>query len=215
MGQKEMQLVTLTDGEARVSTIVIAEGTKTQHKAVIQLVRTYMADLEEFGRVTFEMAPFETAGGTQTRECANLNDQQSALIMTYMKNTEIVRTFKKQLVREFYALAKSQPKIESPMQALEVFFSVAKEHEGRINILEQTRRLENWQQCNIKDAVNAKVADLAENHTSAGKPAIYPKVWRCIKQKFDVPRYNEIPAIRYDEALSFTTRITMAHLAGL
>lgn len=99
-----MQIVTIANDQPVTTTIAIAEGTKVEHKAVIQLVRTYKADLEEFGRVTFQMAPFETAGGTQTREIAELNEQQATLILTYMRNSEIVRTFKKRLVKEFWEM---------------------------------------------------------------------------------------------------------------
>lgn len=99
-----MQIVIITNGQPVTTTMAIAEGTKVEHKAVIQLVRTYKADLEEFGRVTFQMAPFETAGGTQTREIAELNEQQATLTLTYMRNSEIVRTFKKRLVKEFWEM---------------------------------------------------------------------------------------------------------------
>lgn len=110
-----MQLVTVNNGVAVTTTLAIAEGTDVEHKAVIQLVRNYQNDLEEFGRVTFEMAPFETAGGTQKREVAALNEQQSTLILTYMRNSDIVRTFKKRLVKAFYELA-SRPAMTSPAQ---------------------------------------------------------------------------------------------------
>lgn len=108
-----MQLVTVNNGEARTTTLAIAEGTESEHKAVIQLVRKYQSDLEQFGRVTFEMLPFETAGGTQTREIAHLNEHQSTLIMSYMKNTPIIRQFKTTLVKSFYELA-SRPQIQTP-----------------------------------------------------------------------------------------------------
>lgn len=98
-------IVTITDGLAVTTTLAIAEGTEVEHKAVIQLTRTYLLDLEEFGRVTFEMRPFETAGGTQKREVAILNEQQSTLLLTYMRNSEIVRAFKKRLVKEFWQMA--------------------------------------------------------------------------------------------------------------
>lgn len=97
-------IVSMIDGNAVTTTLAIAEGTDVEHKATIQLVRTYLADLEEFGRVTFEMRPFETAGGTQQREIALLNEQQATLILTYMRNSEIVRAFKKRLVKAFYEL---------------------------------------------------------------------------------------------------------------
>lgn len=113
-------IVTITDGLAVTTTLAIAEGTGVEHKAVIQLVRTYLTDLGEFGRVTFEMRPFETAGGMQRREVAILNEQQSTLLLTYMRNSEIVRSFKKRLVREFWQMAeklRGQP-ASDPMAVL-------------------------------------------------------------------------------------------------
>jgi len=116
-----MELVIVNNGIATTTTLAIAEGTGNEHKAVIQLVRYYLSDLEQFGRVTFEMAPFETAGGTQTREIANLNERQAVLIMSYMKNTTIIRTFKIQLTRQFYEMAeqiKALPARQDPMDML-------------------------------------------------------------------------------------------------
>ena len=44
------QLVTLSNNnEAITTTLAIAEGTEVEHKAVIQLVRNYISDLEDFG----------------------------------------------------------------------------------------------------------------------------------------------------------------------
>ncbi|KVW92638.1 phage antirepressor KilAC domain-containing protein [Thiobacillus denitrificans] len=97
-------LVSLLGGKAVTTSLAIAEGTANEHASVIKLVRTYQADLEEFGRVVFQIAPFETAGGTQQREVAMLNEQQSTLILTYMRNSDIVRKFKKALVRAFFDL---------------------------------------------------------------------------------------------------------------
>ncbi len=99
-------LVVMTDvGMPVTNTMAIADGTENEHKSVIQLVRTYLADLEEFGGVAFEMRPFETPGGTQRREVAVLNEQQSTLLLTYMRNSDIVRKFKKALVKAFFDLA--------------------------------------------------------------------------------------------------------------
>lgn len=99
-------LVVMTDsGMPVTTTLAIADGTDAQHKNVMELVRTYLADLEEFGGVAFETRPFETPGGIQRREVAVLNEQQSTLLLTYMRNSEIVRKFKKALVKAFFDLA--------------------------------------------------------------------------------------------------------------
>ena len=92
------------DGTPVTTSLVIAENTGVQHKSLVQLIRSYIDDLNDVGRVAFETRPFETAGGTQRREVAQLDEPASALLMTYLKNTEIVRDFKKRLVRGFYEL---------------------------------------------------------------------------------------------------------------
>lgn len=98
-------LVAMTDtGEARTSSAVIAAGTGNEHASVIRLVRDNLTDLDEFGRVGFEIAPFDTAGGTQRREIAWLNEQHATLLLTYMRNNEVVKDFKKRLVRQFWEM---------------------------------------------------------------------------------------------------------------
>ncbi len=97
-------LVTMIGGSAVTTTVAISEGTDNQHKNVLGLVRAYLADLEEFGGVAFETRPFETHGGVQQRDVAILNEQQATLILTYMRNNEIVRGFKKRLVKEFWSM---------------------------------------------------------------------------------------------------------------
>lgn len=89
-----------------VSSETIAEGTENQHKNVLQLIRTYRDDLAEFGRVESQTRPFETAGGTQYREIFLLNEPQATLILTYMRNMDRIREFKKALVRAFFDMAR-------------------------------------------------------------------------------------------------------------
>ncbi|AIY01174.1 hypothetical protein ART_1575 [Arthrobacter sp. PAMC 25486] len=111
------------DGALIVSSLTIAEGAGVEHRAVLQLVNNNIDDLEEFGGVAFEMRPFETAGGTQTRRVALLNEQQSTLVMTYQQNTAQVRLFKMALVRTFFQMAKelqAAPAELSRMQILQM-----------------------------------------------------------------------------------------------
>ena len=106
-------IVTLVGGQPVTTTPAVADGTGVDHASVIKLVRTYRTDLEEFGGVGFEIQPFETAGGTQQREIACLNEQQATLVMTYMRNSDIVREFKKRLVKAFWDMARqlTQPAV--------------------------------------------------------------------------------------------------------
>lgn len=99
-----MTIVIIKDGDAVTTTLAIAEGTLSDHASVIKLVRTYQADLEEFGLLDFKS---ESTGGRPT-EYAFLNEPQSTLLLTYMRNTEIVRAFKKKLVREFWEMVQQR-----------------------------------------------------------------------------------------------------------
>lgn len=95
------------DGQPATDSHTIAEGTGSQHGSVIRLIRDNVSDFEEFGGVGFEIQPFETAGGRQERTVAVLNREQAMLLMTYMRNNEIVRDFKKRLIREFSELERA------------------------------------------------------------------------------------------------------------
>lgn len=112
-------LVTLSGGTAVTSTLTIADNTDNDHASVIKLVRTYIADLQEFGGVGFEIQTFATGGGDQRREFAELNEQQATLLLTHMRNSPIVRSFKKSLVRAFFEMAqKVKMRASDPMAVL-------------------------------------------------------------------------------------------------
>lgn len=83
---------------------VIAEFADVKRHAVQSLIQKHESDFAEFGRVAFEMRPLQTKGGVQEVKVYLLNEEQATLLMTYLKNTERVRTFKKELVRQFYAM---------------------------------------------------------------------------------------------------------------
>ncbi|WP_307864185.1 phage regulatory protein/antirepressor Ant [Mycolicibacterium fortuitum] len=92
------------DGEPFTTSLVIAVETSNQHKNVLELIHRNLDDLNEVGRVAFQTRPFETAGGTQRREVAELDEPAAALLMTYLRNSPVVKDFKKRLVAGFYAL---------------------------------------------------------------------------------------------------------------
>jgi len=108
-------LVLLHHNEPMTTSLAIAEGVQMEHKSVIQLVRKYVEDLNEFGGVAFEMRPFETNGGNQYREFAFLNEQQATFLLTLMRNSEIVVAFKKALVKAFFALRDAGAALPPPV----------------------------------------------------------------------------------------------------
>ena len=106
-----MQLVKIVNNEAVTSTEIIAEMTNIQHKNIIALVRNYTDELSVFGQVAFE-----TRAGYQNAlvEFANLNERQATLLISFMRNTAIVKEFKIKLVSEFYAMAEKLKTMAAP-----------------------------------------------------------------------------------------------------
>lgn len=105
--ERTSPIVQVTEGVATTTSMRVANGTQNEHASVLRLIRDNLGDFEEFGRVGFEIAPFETAGGTQRREVAVLNEDHATLLLTFMRNNDIVKDFKKRLVREFSTLRRA------------------------------------------------------------------------------------------------------------
>lgn len=93
------------NGQLLTNSMEIAEGTYVQHANVMELLRNHLSDFSEFGLVRFETRPRQPGqhGGGDI-EFAILNEPQATLLLTYMRNSEIVRAFKKRLVKAFYDL---------------------------------------------------------------------------------------------------------------
>lgn len=121
------------DGTPATDTLNVAEGTGVEHASVLRLVRENLDDFEEFGRVGFEIRPFDTAGGRQERQVAVLNEEQATLLLTYMRNSETVRTFKKNLVRAFWELRRTAPTTNAhPLEGPELLAAAVLESQKMI-----------------------------------------------------------------------------------
>ena len=89
---------------------IIADCAGVQRATGSRLVRKHQKDLEEFGQVGFEIRAVRYARGTNEEMLWHFNEQQATLFITYLQNTEPVRQFKKDLVREFFAMRKELEK---------------------------------------------------------------------------------------------------------
>ena len=88
--------------------------------------------------------------------------------------------------------------------------------ENRIFTLEQTRRLENWQEKQLQDSKNFKVYEILKSHNFENdkemERKLHSRVWKAVKKKFNVPRYNEVPSLKFNEANDYIRRLTFGEL---
>lgn len=91
---------------------VIAAFAGVQHHTVTRLIQQHEADFKEFGSLRFEIEVRKRKVGATTAKHYQLNEEQATLLMTYLKNTAQVRAFKKELVRQFYAMRTELYKVQ-------------------------------------------------------------------------------------------------------
>ena len=96
-----MEIVSIKNNQAFTDSRIIAVGTNNKHHSITAVIQKYLTDFEDFGKVRFEMEPLASG---QKEKVYILNQQQATLLMTYLRNSEITRKFKKELVRQFYLM---------------------------------------------------------------------------------------------------------------
>ena len=170
------QIVFARNGQALTNSVIIAEHTANTHQAMLKLIRGYLSDFESFGRVGFEIQPFETKGGVQKREIALLNEQQATLLVTYCKNTEIVRKFKVALVKAFYEMR------------TKLLGGPTANNSKAVNTLTPA------QQLLVQQAVGRRAQRTASH---------YQTIYRAIKLRFQIARYDQLPQSQLNECLAF------------
>lgn len=98
------KLVILKNHDIFTNSLVIAKGTDNKHNSITRVIRKFKDDFEDFGKVRFLDLKSKNPQGGRTIKIYLLNEQQATLLMTYLKNTEVVRKFKKELVKQFYQM---------------------------------------------------------------------------------------------------------------
>ena len=116
----------------------VAEALGVQHKSLLETIRTHLSVIEsEFGRVAFETAPFETAGGVQMGKIVFLSEDQAMFVATLSRNTEQVVRFKAVLVKSFAdAKRKRDTKVIS-RKDMALMIIQAEEENERLMIINQ------------------------------------------------------------------------------
>ena len=115
-------IVELMDGEPRVSHRIIAKETDNNQVSVRKLIDKHSANLELFGQLSFEMTAVENSvKATNQEKTYFLNEQQATLLLTFMRNNEIVINFKVRLVKDFFEMRQKLQSKDSFEQRKEQF----------------------------------------------------------------------------------------------
>ena len=98
------ELVEVRENDVFTTSKIIADGTNNKHNSVTAIIQKYEEDFKEFGDIRFLDLKSKNLQGGRPEKVYYLNEEQSTLLMTYLRNNEVVRKFKKNLVHQFYAM---------------------------------------------------------------------------------------------------------------
>lgn len=99
------ELVYIRKNDVFTSSLVIAEGTGNEHRAVTSLIRRYKKQFSEIGEIWFRHLKCRNASG-RPMKVYQLNEPQASFLITLLKNSGVVVAFKLELVKQFYAMRK-------------------------------------------------------------------------------------------------------------
>ncbi len=109
-------LVTVLENVPVISHEVVAHNINLQTESIRDLISKYKTDMLEFGDLKIDnLKTDNNLFGGKPKIIYYLNEQQATLLMTYLRNNEVVRNFKKQLVKEFYELRTRQEKLQNEL----------------------------------------------------------------------------------------------------
>ena len=112
-----MELVYI-DGKKEPYTLssIISDCADISHHAIQEHIRKHKTRVERFGKLAFKMRPLPS--GQRTKEYL-LNEQQATLLITFLKNTDQVATFKENLVKAFFEMRDelTQIKLQRTLEA--------------------------------------------------------------------------------------------------
>ncbi len=95
----------------------VAEETSSNLTSMQRLIRKHSGRLEKFGPIEFEEIEVKGKTGLTKKKLYYLNEQQSYLFITFLKNTPAVVDFKERLIKEFFEMKKKlneKPALKQP-----------------------------------------------------------------------------------------------------
>lgn len=231
-----MELVIVNNGKATTTSLVVAGYFGKRHADVIRTIETMLQDADIFSRRNFALAEYTDEQG-KPRPMYELDRDGFTLLAMGFTGKQALQ-FKLSYIDAFNKAEEALKQVTAQLPAdpimaqLQIMMNMRQdvvalsnqipvlstgiaETRHELQQLKEERRLENWQQQAIQKAVNHKVDLWKELYPSLNVKKAFMGIWRHLKEKFQVPRYNEIPAIKYEQALTAINKLNMQNLAGL
>jgi phage regulator Rha-like protein len=159
-------LIVVGGDEPRIDSRVLAAHMGLQHPHVFEQIKTYGSDLARHGLVRFQTEAVTVAGqrGTKHQKSALLNEDQCYLLLTFARNTDLVRELKSRLIAAF-----RRCRLERDLRVAEYLPSYHGLHE-RFDVLAANSSNSKFVHMNVNKLINATVGIGAGERDSVSLP---------------------------------------------
>lgn len=98
------ELIELKRDEIFTNSKIIANGTNNKHESIVSIIQKYWGDISDFGKIEFSDFKSGNLKGGRPERIYYLNEEQATFVITLLRNSKNVVKFKKELVKQFYAM---------------------------------------------------------------------------------------------------------------
>ena len=181
----------------------ITDLISVEHNKAMKVVDKLMIE-PSFGTVDRIATVYNSKG--QTIDTYMLSKKQAIAVGAKLNNTLLMK-----VVDKVEELTKQPQKVLTVSEQISLIAQGHQETDKRLTVLEQTKRLENWQEKSLQDAKDQKVYEIAQDNKELASK-LHRKVWSLFKKQFHLPRYNELPSIKYQNGLDFIRNLSFADM---
>lgn len=201
------QLVIVSDGQAVTDSLKIAEVFEKRHDRVLQDIRD-LGCSDEFRLHNFVESTYTNGQGRETPKFQMNRKGFTLLAMGYTGKRAM--EFKEAYIEKFDQMEKQllQPSntkllLQTALQQEERIEAV----ETDVKYLQDNMRMNGAQEYRINKNGRGKVVECLGGKDSKAYKEISKKVfsqfWNEFKKHFEIPRYGELPKVRFEEAIQF------------
>ncbi|RNC63144.1 MAG: hypothetical protein AWM53_01529 [Candidatus Dichloromethanomonas elyunquensis] len=182
------ELVKIKKNDLFTDSLVIANETGFDHSVIQRKIRDYQSEFKELGEVGFTVVKTENLSGGRPRKIYDLNEPQASYLITLLDNTDKVRAFKLDLVKEFYRMRR---------------YIVEKQSSD----WKQSRLTGKQVRRDETDVILAKLIPLAESQGSKNAGKLYMTYSKLVNMILGIePGQRENIPLSYIEAIKFLER---------
>ncbi|WP_279152825.1 phage regulatory protein/antirepressor Ant [Photobacterium iliopiscarium] len=201
-------IVTLNESQCPVTTsMIIAEHVGLQHKNVLSIIRENINDFNEFGNTAFETR--NSIGAGRPTEYAILNEQHATLLITYMRNSEVVKKFKKTLVKAFFDMRNefnNRQASVGDLSRMDILKLAMQSEEERLRLQQENKGLELRIEADVPKVAFAEKVSIAPDAISVAQAAKIlgtgqRRLFAFLRQQHWVSRHNEPYQAKIEQGL--------------